>query len=153
MKELEAQVRRIKDMNIPVAKPLVDQHNNICFYLKQQNSEKDNKKCHELEHVINHAESPKEICDSLIVKMVRGTRIETILRLMCLFSVTQSGLKTDMFELLKKSFLTMYGYQEVATLCNLENAGLFKPRDKGLDWGEIKEVRFFNFVIFFRNSS
>lgn len=131
-------------MNIPVAKPLVDQHNNICFYLKQQNSEKDNKKCHELEHIINQSQSPKEICDSLIVKMVRGTKIETVLRLMCLFSVTQSGLKADMFDQLKKAFLVMYGYQEVATLCNLENAGLFRAREKGFDWTEIKDVSYFS---------
>lgn len=72
--------------------------------------------------------------------MVRNTRIETILRLMCLFSVTQSGLKSDAFENLKKTFLLEYGYQEVATLCNLENAGLFRIRDKGLDWAECKEV-------------
>ena len=93
-----AKVAKIKEMNIPVMKPLLDHHNNICFWLKQKNSEKDNKKCHELEHVINHAEEVKEICDLLIVKMVRGTKIETILRLMCLFSVTQGGLKNDMFE-------------------------------------------------------
>lgn len=34
LKELEASVRRIKDMNIPVAKPLVDQHCLICGYMK-----------------------------------------------------------------------------------------------------------------------
>lgn len=32
-----------------------------------------------------------------------------------------------------------YGYNEVATLCNLEVAGLFRQRDKGLDWAEVKE--------------
>ena len=72
--------------------------------------------------------------------MVRGTRIETILRLMCLFSVTQSGLKAEVFENLKKAFDVEYGYPEVATICNLEVSGLFRQRDKGLDWGEIKEV-------------
>lgn len=43
-------------MNIPVIKPLIDEHNNICYWLKQKNIEKDNKMCHELEHVINHGE-------------------------------------------------------------------------------------------------
>lgn len=98
-----------------------------------------NKQCHALELLINHAENPKEIVDALITKMVRGTRIETILRLMCLFSVTQSGLKSDAFENLKRTFLLEYGYQEVATLCNLENAALFRIRDKVLDWGDCKE--------------
>jgi hypothetical protein len=35
-----------------------------------------------------------------------------------------------------------YGYNEVATLCNLEVAGLFRVRDKGLDWAEVKEVSY-----------
>jgi len=36
-------VRRIKEMNIPIAKPLCDMHNNICYYIKQQNSLLNNK--------------------------------------------------------------------------------------------------------------
>lgn len=110
LKALEESVRRIKEMNIPVAKPLCDMHNNICYHIKKLNSEIDNRQCHALEHLINHAESPKEIIDSLLTKMVRQTKIETILRLFCLFSVTQSGLKQDSFELLKRAFLLQYGY-------------------------------------------
>jgi hypothetical protein len=88
LKELTAIASRIKEMNIPVMKPLCDIHNNICYYIKQQNTQINNKQCHALEHLINHAESPKEIIDALITKMVRKTKIETILRLLCLFSVT-----------------------------------------------------------------
>jgi hypothetical protein len=36
LKELQEDVRRIKEMNIPVAKPLLDIHSNICYYLKKQ---------------------------------------------------------------------------------------------------------------------
>ena len=35
LKQLEAAVKRIKEMNIPVAKPLCDLHNNIGFYIKE----------------------------------------------------------------------------------------------------------------------
>lgn len=72
--------------------------------------------------------------------MVRGTKAETMLRLLCLFSVTQCGLKAEVFENLKKTFIIEYGYPEVATMCNLEVAGLFQPKTKGFDWSEIKEV-------------
>ena len=93
IQQLQANVQKIKEMNIPVAKPLCDMHSNICYYIKQKNTQLNNKQCHQLEHLINHAESPKEITDALLTKMVRQTNIQTILRLMCLFSVTQSGLK------------------------------------------------------------
>ena len=118
-------MRRIKEMNIPVAKPLCDIHNNICFYFKQRSIELNNKQCYMLEHLINQAEQPKEIIEALITKMVRGTKAETMLRLLCLFSVTQCGLKAEVFENLKKTFIIEYGYPEVATMCNLEVAGLF----------------------------
>jgi hypothetical protein len=31
LKELEYNVRKIKEMNIPIAKPLIDIHSNICW--------------------------------------------------------------------------------------------------------------------------
>ena len=35
-----------------------------------------------------------------------------------------------------------YGYQEVATLCNLQDSGILRVRDKGFDWSDVKEVSF-----------
>lgn len=32
-----------------------------------------------------------------------------------------------------------YGYQEVATLCNLQDSGILRVRDKGFDWSDVKE--------------
>lgn len=140
LKELEANVRRIKEMNIPVAKPLLDIHNNLCYYFKQRNIELTAKQCYQLEHLINQAEQPKEIIEALQTKIVRNTRIETVLRLLCLFSVTQGGLKQETFENLKRTFIIEYGYPEIATMCNLEVAGLFTPKQKGFEWSDIKEV-------------
>ena len=37
LKELQESVQKIKALNIPVAKPLCDIHNNICYYMKKQN--------------------------------------------------------------------------------------------------------------------
>jgi len=110
LKELQESVQKIKALNIPVAKPLCDIHNNICYYMKKQNVVLNTKQCHNLEQLINHAENPKEIVSLLETKMVKQTRIETILRLMCLFSVTQSGLKQEQFDHLRRVFLMCYGY-------------------------------------------
>lgn len=98
-------MQKIKEMNIPIAKPLCDMHSNISYHIKQQNKVLIKKQCDQLELLINHAESPKEITDALLTKMIRQTNIQTILRLMCLYSVTQSGLKQEVFEMLKKTFL------------------------------------------------
>ena len=37
---LTESVNRIKEMNIPIVKPLCDMHNNICYYIKKLNTEK-----------------------------------------------------------------------------------------------------------------
>ncbi len=89
-------MKRIKELNIPVAKPLVDIHLNICHHMKKQSTLLNTKQCHTLEQLINQAESTddvKAIISLLETKMVKQTKIETILRLLCLFSVTQSGFK------------------------------------------------------------
>jgi hypothetical protein len=65
-----------------------------------------------------------------------------MLRLLCLFSVTQSGLKEEHFNHLRRTFLMSYGYQEIATLCNLQDSGLLRVRDKQFDWKDVKEVSY-----------
>jgi hypothetical protein len=40
IKALEESVRKIKEMNIPLTKPLCDMHNNICYFIKKFNTEK-----------------------------------------------------------------------------------------------------------------
>ena len=42
-----------------------------------------------------------------------------------------------------------YGYQEVATLCNLQDSGILRVRDKGFDWSDVKEVSFFFLANFY----
>jgi hypothetical protein len=47
--ELEAFVKKVKELNIPVAKPLLDMHTNLAFHMKKLNSEPNTKFLLELE--------------------------------------------------------------------------------------------------------
>ena len=105
LKELEYNVRKIKEMNIPIAKPLIDIQSNICWQLKQNNKSLTIRQCYTLEQMIYHCEDPKIIIKLLETKIARKTQIETMLRLMILFSLTLSGLKKDDFDNLKRIFL------------------------------------------------
>ncbi|PSN50584.1 Vacuolar protein sorting-associated protein 33A [Blattella germanica] len=49
-----------------------------------------------------------------------------ILRLICMQSVTNSGLKPKVLEHYKREIIQTYGFQHVLSLSNLENAGLLK---------------------------
>ena len=74
--------------------------------------------------------------------MLRQTKIQTILRLFCLLSVVNNGIPKDHFDSLRLTFLRCYGYQEFATLLNLQEAGLFRKNGKDLiDLKKLKSVR------------
>nr|XP_056715732.1 vacuolar protein sorting-associated protein 33A [Euleptes europaea] len=51
-----------------------------------------------------------------------------ILRLVCLQSVCNNGLKQKVLDYYKREILQTYGYEHVLTLNNLEKAGLLKPQ-------------------------
>ena len=70
--------------------------------------------------------------------MIKQYDIYTILRLITLLSTTNSGLKQAEFDHLRRTFIMCYGYQEIATILNLQDSRLFKLRDKRFDWNKIK---------------
>ncbi|XP_005403153.1 PREDICTED: vacuolar protein sorting-associated protein 33A isoform X2 [Chinchilla lanigera] len=54
-----------------------------------------------------------------------------VLRLVCLQSVCNSGLKQKVLDYYKREVLQTYGYEHILTLHNLEKAGLLKPQTGG----------------------
>jgi len=68
-----------------------------------------------------------------------------VLRGMCIFSTTQGGCQKAEFDSLRRTFIMNYGYQEMITLLNLQEAGLFKLKDKKApgyfdwNWNKIKD--------------
>ncbi len=56
-------------MNIPIEKPLIDIHSNICYAMKQNN--KQLKQLLQLEMMIYHSEDPKQIIKVLETKIAK----------------------------------------------------------------------------------
>ncbi|XP_007936331.1 vacuolar protein sorting-associated protein 33A [Orycteropus afer afer] len=54
-----------------------------------------------------------------------------VLRLVCLQSVCNSGLKPKVLDYYKREILQTYGYEHILTLYNLEKAGLLRPQTGG----------------------
>ena len=54
------------------------------------------------------------------------TLVFQVLRLICLQSVTNSGLKPKVLEHYKREIVQTYGFQHLLTLINLEKTGLLK---------------------------
>ena len=59
---------------------------------------------------------------------------------MTLLSVTRSGFDQKDFDYIRRTFAMCYGYQEIPTLMNLQDARLLRLKDKTYDWTKIKRV-------------
>ena len=92
---------------------------NIAMEIKQRQKTVDYQQCFQLEHLIISGGNLKEIITSLEAKMVKSYDLYTVLRLFILLSTTLSGLKQSEFDHLRRTLITCYGYQEIATLLNL----------------------------------
>ena len=87
----------------------------------------------------------KFISQQLEAKMTKQYNKMKVLRAMCIYSTTQGGLQKADYDNLRRVFVMNYGYQEMVTLMNLSDAGLFKLKDKKApgyfdwNWQRIKE--------------
>ena len=85
-------------------------------------------------------EDLKAVQQTIENKMAKQYNRDKILRLLCLLSVTQSGLKPDMLEQLRRFYIMNYGYSEIITLMALQEAKLLRVKDKRFDWSKLKKI-------------
>jgi hypothetical protein len=52
-----------------------------------------------------------------------------VLRLLCLYSLTNNGIKPKQFEFYKREILQSYGFEHLVSLDNLEKLGLLKKQE------------------------
>ncbi|OMO65475.1 Sec1-like protein [Corchorus capsularis] len=94
----------------------------------------------DMEHTIIEASS-YESCFEYIEEMIQKQEpLVNVLRLLILFSVTNSGLPKKQFDYLRRELLHSYGFEHMATLNNLEKAGLFKKQESKSNWLTVKRA-------------
>ncbi|CAN1800086.1 Vacuolar protein-sorting-associated protein 33 homolog [Linum perenne] len=93
-----------------------------------------------MEHTVVEAES-YDICFEHIEELIHKQEpLISVLRLLILFSVTNSGLPKKQFDYLRRELLHSYGFEHIATLNNLEKAGLLKKQESRSNWLTIKRA-------------
>ncbi|KAJ6797482.1 vacuolar protein-sorting-associated protein 33-like protein [Iris pallida] len=76
-----------------------------------------------------------DICFEYIEEMIHKQEpIINVLRLLVLFSITNSGLPKKNFDYLRREILHSYGFEHMSTLYNLEKSGLFKKQETRSNW-------------------
>nr|XP_025688258.1 vacuolar protein-sorting-associated protein 33 homolog isoform X3 [Arachis hypogaea] len=94
----------------------------------------------DMEHTIVESQS-YDICFDYIEELIHKQEpLTTVLRLLILFSVTNSGLPKKHFDYLRRELLHSYGFEHITTLNNLEKAGLFKKQESRSNWLTIKRA-------------
>lgn len=138
--ELEKYITKLRTMNIAKGKDVLTHHINLAFHINNKMKDLDYQHSYGLEQKIILGEDLKSIQQVLENKMIKQYNRDKILRLICLLSVTQSGLKTDLLDALRKFYIMNYGYSELITLMSLQEAKLLRQKDKRFDWAKIKKV-------------
>ncbi|URE31657.1 Sec1 family, partial [Musa troglodytarum] len=76
-----------------------------------------------------------EACFEYIEEMIHKQEpLVNVLRLLVLFSITNSGLPKKNFDYLRREILHSYGFEHMPTLYNLEKAGLFRKQESKSNW-------------------
>lgn len=144
IQELDKFIKKLKNMNVIKAKEIATCHINIAHDIATRLRKLDYIHIYGNEQQCLLGET-KEIPRMLEAKMVKQYDKLKILRSFVLLSATQGGVQKAEFDQLRRSFIMNYGYQEMVTLMNLQDAGLFKLKDKKAqgyfdwNWEKIKE--------------
>jgi hypothetical protein len=72
---------------------------------------------------------PTSMHENIEELIARGVPIKTVLRLLCLESSLNNGIRSRDLESFKRQIQQAYGYQHILTLANLEKMGLLVPRE------------------------
>jgi hypothetical protein len=80
----------------------------------------------QLERSIVESESCLDVIEDLIASQYNVWRV---LRLLCLHSITNGGIKTSKLDMFKREVVQTYGYEFVFLLQNLESIGLLRKKD------------------------
>ncbi|OVA06964.1 Sec1-like protein [Macleaya cordata] len=120
--------------------PEITRHINLAQHLSTFTSKPSFLAKLDMEHTIVEAQS-YDICFEYIEEMIHKQEpIVNVLRLLVLFSITNSGLPKKNFDYLRRELLHSYGFEHMGTLNNLEKAGLLKKQETKGNWLTIKRA-------------
>ncbi|XP_061988301.1 vacuolar protein-sorting-associated protein 33 homolog [Rosa rugosa] len=120
--------------------PEVTRHINLAKHLMTFTSKPLFRGLLDMEQTIVETES-FDICLDYIEEMMHKQEpLVSVLRLLILFSITNSGLPKENFDYMRNELLQSYGFEHMATLKNLEKAGLFKKQETKGNWPRVKRA-------------
>ncbi|CAJ1407410.1 unnamed protein product [Effrenium voratum] len=128
------------------AHPLLEVHINLAHDLNEKIQSEEYRQLLKLEDEITAQSTSSQSClDAVQAIMDDQKPFHEALRLLCLHSLVNNGIKKQQLDPLKSVFLQSYGFAFQEALENMERAGLLKYQQGKSGWGSIK--RQFNLFV------
>ncbi|KAK8803698.1 hypothetical protein WA158_001392 [Blastocystis sp. Blastoise] len=87
----------------------------------------------------------ENIYDYIMDRIALQDPLTTVLRLLCLYSLVNDGIKQKLYEPIKREIIQTYGFEQMCTLYTLENMGFLKVKEGSSTWatlaGKLKCIR------------
>ncbi|KAL9650605.1 hypothetical protein ABK040_006406 [Willaertia magna] len=81
----------------------------------------------------------KGVLDYIEECIDRQQPLVNVLRIICLYSLINGGIKTKNYDFIRKEIIQSYGLESMLTLNNLEKVGMLKRYDGKTNWGVLKK--------------
>ena len=128
LKKIQKELERVKLMK--EERQALTDNINIADYLSQQQKSPLYRLCLLFEQGLLIGELPNELHNFYESQIGKKSDKELILRLLCLESLVQSGIKSKFYDDFKRDFFNIYGQQEIFLWNNLEKMNILKKEDK-----------------------
>jgi len=91
------------------------------------------------QYIVDGLAKPQETIDFLETQILKQAELAKILRLLCLQSLVDAGIKQVALETTKRNIIQAYGFQHLITLSNLERAGILKREGEKKAWENLNK--------------
>ena len=144
--ELTKYMKKFKQAHKEAAS--VQNHLNLAIYITSETTKNAFfNQTLDVEHAIIMGESDNSTFDYIERMIGQMEPLTTVLRLLCLLSVTQNGIKAKLFDFFRREIVQTYGYEHLLTLYNLERTGLLRKQESKSNWNQLKQ----NFRLIFED--
>ena len=112
-------------------------HINLADYIAQKQKEPNTKNYLVMEQSILAGDITYKTFDFIDNELTKKSEEFNLLKILCLISGLQNGIKTKIYEQIKREFLQIYGFQELFLWNNLEKANILKSPDGSSYYNDI----------------
>ena len=138
--DLEIIKKNLENISIlKTEKPYLDDNIIIADILSTQKKNPINQLYLTYEHMLLSSFYPPSLQEFYENEMGKHCSYYNLLRLICLESLTQNGIKSKQYDYLKKEFLSVYGYQNLILWNNLEKLKILKKYERSSNYDKISQ--------------